>query len=139
MLIDIAEGNHHNLFDLYQNSEWTAQVRTTTSLRGRHGNYTLIVRAQDLGKPSFLVEEPLHICVADYNDHAPVFVAPPHNSTLRIPEVRFRREFCIRCLTIDFIKYLFYKCLCVINGSGCFVRDYNVFVTSVEDRISLIL
>lgn len=89
MLIDIAEGNHQNLFDLYQNSEWTAQVRTTTSLRGRHGNYTLIVRAQDLGKPSFLVEEPLHICVADYNDHAPVFVAPPHNSTLRIPEVRF--------------------------------------------------
>ncbi|XP_066258040.1 cadherin-23 isoform X2 [Euwallacea similis] len=86
VIIDIADGNRLDLFDLYQNTEWSAQIRTTKSLRGRHGNYTLTIRAQDLGKPGFYVEEPLHICVMDYNDHAPVFVAPPHNSTLRVPE-----------------------------------------------------
>ncbi|XP_066157175.1 cadherin-23 isoform X2 [Euwallacea fornicatus] len=86
VIIDIADGNRRDLFDLYQNSEWSAQIRTTKSLRGRHGNYTLTIRAQDLGKPSFYVEEPLHICVMDYNDHTPVFIAPPHNSTLRVPE-----------------------------------------------------
>uniref|UniRef100_A0AAR5PBK0 Cadherin domain-containing protein n=1 Tax=Dendroctonus ponderosae TaxID=77166 RepID=A0AAR5PBK0_DENPD len=86
VIIDIADGNQQDLFDLNQINEWAAQVRTTRSLKRRHGNYTLIIRAQDLGEPSFLVEAPLHICVMDYNDHAPVFVSPPHNSTLRVPE-----------------------------------------------------
>lgn len=72
---------------MQQINEWSADVKTTTSLRGRHGNYTLIMRAQDLGMPSHLVEELIRICVTDYNDHPPMFVSPPHNSTLRIPEV----------------------------------------------------
>ncbi|XP_023311794.1 cadherin-23 [Anoplophora glabripennis] len=86
VIIDIADGNQKNLFDLEQINEWSADIKTTTSLRGRHGNYTLVMRAQDLGMPSHLVEEPIRICVTDYNDHPPVFVSPPHNSTLRIPE-----------------------------------------------------
>ncbi|KAJ8911026.1 hypothetical protein NQ315_016595 [Exocentrus adspersus] len=86
VIIDIADGNLENLFHLEQNNEWSADIKTTTSLRGRHGNYTLIMRAQDLGMPSHLVEELVRICVTDYNDHPPVFVSPPHNSTLRIPE-----------------------------------------------------
>ncbi|CAG9764226.1 unnamed protein product [Ceutorhynchus assimilis] len=44
------------------------------------------MRAQDLGTPSFVTEEPVHICVMDVNDHAPVFVSPSPNSTLRVPE-----------------------------------------------------
>ena len=87
MIIDISDGNQKNFFALQQISEWTAELRTTTSLRGRHGNYTLSIRAQDLGTPSHLVEEPIHICVTDFNDHPPLFVSPPHNSTLRVPEV----------------------------------------------------
>lgn len=63
------------------------EIITTTSLRGKHGNYTLLMRAQDLGMPSLLIEEPLKICVSDYNDHPPVFVSPPPNSTLKVPEV----------------------------------------------------
>jgi hypothetical protein len=46
-----------------------------------------MMRAQDLGTPSHLVEEPIHICVIDFNDHPPMFISPPHNSTLRVPEV----------------------------------------------------
>nr|XP_023023050.1 cadherin-23 [Leptinotarsa decemlineata] len=86
VIIDIADGNEQNLFGLQLVSEWSVDIRTTTSLRGRHGNYTLIMRAQDLGMPSLLVEEPLRICVTDYNDHAPIFVSPPPNSTLKVPE-----------------------------------------------------
>lgn len=70
-----------------QTNEWTAEVRSVKSLRGKHGNYTVVLRAQDLGTPSHLIESELHVCVTDYNDHAPVFISPPHNSTLRVPEV----------------------------------------------------
>ncbi|XP_060525001.1 cadherin-23 isoform X2 [Cylas formicarius] len=86
VIIDIADGNQDNLFEVDQISDWSAEVRPVSSLRGLHGDYTLTIRAQDLGTPSFLVEKPLKICVADYNDHPPVFVSPPHNSTLRVPE-----------------------------------------------------
>ncbi|XP_030761227.1 cadherin-23-like, partial [Sitophilus oryzae] len=86
VIIDISDGNTEDLFELYQVSEWSSQIRTRSSLRGRHGNYTLILRAQDLGNPSLLTEEAVRICVMDYNDHPPVFVSPPHNSTLRVPE-----------------------------------------------------
>ncbi|CAH0553770.1 unnamed protein product [Brassicogethes aeneus] len=86
VIIDISDGNQIDVFALEQISDWSAEIRTTNSLRGRHGNYTLLVRAQDLGTPSHLVEAPLRICVTDFNDHPPVFVSPPHNSTLRIPE-----------------------------------------------------
>ncbi|CAG9827600.1 unnamed protein product [Diabrotica balteata] len=86
VIIDIADGNQDNLFELQPINEWSVDIRTTTSLRGRHGNYTLIMRAQDLGIPSLLVEDTLRICVADYNDHPPIFISPPPNSTLKVPE-----------------------------------------------------
>uniref|UniRef100_A0A6P7FSK3 Cadherin-23 n=1 Tax=Diabrotica virgifera virgifera TaxID=50390 RepID=A0A6P7FSK3_DIAVI len=86
VIIDIADGNQHNLFELQPINEWSVDIRTTTSLRGRHGNYTLVMRAQDLGIPSLLVEDTLRICVADYNDHPPIFISPPPNSTLKVPE-----------------------------------------------------
>lgn len=85
--MDISSGNHLDLFALQQVNEWSGELRSLKSLRGRHGNYTLILRAQDLGTPSHLVEAALHICVTDFNDHAPEFITPPHNSTLRVPEV----------------------------------------------------
>ncbi|KAL1490790.1 hypothetical protein ABEB36_013427 [Hypothenemus hampei] len=86
VIIDIADGNQEDLFELHQVTDYSSQVRPSSSLKGRFGNYTLLIRAQDLGNPSFLVEEPLSICVTDYNDHPPKFLSPPHNSTLRVPE-----------------------------------------------------
>lgn len=88
IVIDIINGNNMELFTLQQISEGSAEIRAHKMLRGKHGNYTLLLRAQDLGTPSHSVEAPLHICVTDFNDHPPVFVSPPHNSTLRVPEVR---------------------------------------------------
>lgn len=85
VIMDIANGLS-DLFALTQSEALTAELRPTQSLRGRHGNYTIVVRAQDMGTPSLSTEAPLHVCVTDYNDHAPVFVSPPHNSTLRVPE-----------------------------------------------------
>lgn len=75
------------LFTLRQTGDLTAEISTTKSLRGKHGNYTLLLKAQDLGSPSHIIEKPIEICVTDFNDHPPVFISPPHNSTLRVPEV----------------------------------------------------
>ncbi|XP_057660172.1 cadherin-23 [Diorhabda carinulata] len=86
VIIDIVDGNLHNLFELQTISEWSVDIRTTTSLRGRHGNYTVVLKAQDMGIPSLSVEEAVRICVTDYNDHPPVFISPPPNSTLKVPE-----------------------------------------------------
>lgn len=86
--MDIANSNElEDLFVIIQINANTAEIRNVEPLRGRHGNYTVVLRAQDLGTPSHLVEADLNVCVTDYNDHAPVFVSPPHNSTLRVPEV----------------------------------------------------
>ncbi|XP_076254709.1 cadherin 88C [Rhynchophorus ferrugineus] len=87
VLLDIVEdANEEGLFEMVQISEWSAQIKAKRPLRGRHGTYPLVVRAQDLGSPSLLAEKTVRICVMDYNDHPPVFISPPHNSTLRIPE-----------------------------------------------------
>lgn len=92
VIIDIANGNDENLFQLTQINEWSADIRTVSSLRSKHGNYTLIIRAQDMGIPSLQTEESLKICVTDYNDHAPEFISPPFNSTLKVPEVNKRKR-----------------------------------------------
>lgn len=57
------------------------------TLKDRYGNYSLIMEASDLGEPQNKVREEMFICVTDYNDHAPFFVSPPQNVTIRIPEV----------------------------------------------------
>lgn len=33
-----------------------------------------------------MVEEPLHVCVLDFNDHPPIFSMPTQNTTIRVPE-----------------------------------------------------
>lgn len=76
------------LFSLHQISDSSSEIIVSKSLKGRHGNYTLIIQAEDLGFPPRSIEREVFICVTDFNDHPPVFVSPPHNTTLRIPEVR---------------------------------------------------
>lgn len=65
---------------------WNAQIYASRTLRNKFGNYSLTISTKDLGVPANMVHHTLEICVSDYNDHAPAFVRPLHNTTVRIPE-----------------------------------------------------
>ncbi|KAH9361060.1 hypothetical protein HPB48_002922 [Haemaphysalis longicornis] len=75
-----------NLFEVESLPDNTARVSTRFSLRGRVGNVTVALRAQDQGLPQRSSVQTFSVCVADVNDHSPVFVKPPQNHTIRIPE-----------------------------------------------------
>ncbi|XP_026315340.1 cadherin-23 [Hyposmocoma kahamanoa] len=64
----------------------TGRLYARQSLKDRFGNYTLLVEARDLGVPSNVAKGELRLCVTDYNDHAPVFMHPPQNVTIKVPE-----------------------------------------------------
>ncbi|KAL7302845.1 hypothetical protein TKK_0004077 [Trichogramma kaykai] len=85
-MIRILEGNERGYFTLEQTDYWTARLKAAESLRGRFGTYSLKVEIQDLGVPPNKVYAKLDVCVTDYNDNAPIFTSPPHNTTVRIPE-----------------------------------------------------
>uniref|UniRef100_A0A1B0B4Y0 Cadherin domain-containing protein n=1 Tax=Glossina palpalis gambiensis TaxID=67801 RepID=A0A1B0B4Y0_9MUSC len=82
----IAKGNTEELFELRQIDAWTADIYARFSLRNRYGNHSMLIRIHDLGVPSNYISKTLDICISDYNDHAPTFVQPLRNSTVRIPE-----------------------------------------------------
>lgn len=46
-----------------------------------------MISVRDLGEPPNVINKVLEICVTDFNDHPPVFISPPNNITIRIPEV----------------------------------------------------
>ncbi|XP_063618733.1 cadherin-23 [Cydia splendana] len=64
----------------------TGRLFAKQSLKDRFGNYSLTVEAKDLGTPPNVVRGELRLCVTDFNDHAPVFVHPPQNVTIKVPE-----------------------------------------------------
>lgn len=76
------------MFELEAVDAWSARLLSVSSLKGRYGNYSLTVQAVDLGTPQKSAIANLDICITDFNDNAPVFVSPPHNTTIRVPEVR---------------------------------------------------
>ncbi|KAH8267311.1 hypothetical protein KR018_005727 [Drosophila ironensis] len=82
----ITQGNKDGTFELRQVDPWNAQIFASKSLRNRYGNYSLTITTRDLGVPANIVHNTLDICVSDFNDHAPVFVRPLHNTTVRVPE-----------------------------------------------------
>ncbi|KAH8330723.1 hypothetical protein KR067_006821 [Drosophila pandora] len=82
----ITQGNRGGTFELRQVDAWNAHIFASQSLRNRYGNYSLTITTRDLGSPPNIVHSTLDICVSDFNDHAPVFVKPLHNTTVRIPE-----------------------------------------------------
>lgn len=67
----------------------TGRLFARQPLKDRFGNYTLVIEARDLGLPPNVVQGELHVCVTDYNDHAPIFVHPPQNVTIKVPEVSY--------------------------------------------------
>uniref|UniRef100_A0A0K2V387 Putative LOC100748423 [Bombus impatiens] n=1 Tax=Lepeophtheirus salmonis TaxID=72036 RepID=A0A0K2V387_LEPSM len=82
---DIKSGNDLDLFRLesFQNF---AKIYPNKPLKGHYGNYSLIVKVSDRGQPPNTNEASYNICVQDFNDNAPVFLHPPRNFTIRIPE-----------------------------------------------------
>ncbi|KAL1424749.1 hypothetical protein MTO96_019894 [Rhipicephalus appendiculatus] len=86
IVFTIQAGYQADLFEVESLPDNTARVSTRYSLRGRVGNATVALRAQDQGLPPRSSVQMFSICVADVNDHSPVFVKPPQNHTIRIPE-----------------------------------------------------
>ncbi|KAL0831494.1 hypothetical protein ABMA28_002291 [Loxostege sticticalis] len=84
----LVGGKGHELFRFEQvgGDANTGRLFARQSLKDRFGNYTLAVEARDLGIPPNIVRGELRLCVTDYNDHAPVFVHPPQNVTIKVPE-----------------------------------------------------
>ncbi|XP_030375877.1 cadherin-23 [Scaptodrosophila lebanonensis] len=82
----ITQGNKEGIFELKQLDHWTAHVYASQTLRNKFGNYSLTITVRDLGVPANVVRSTLDICISDFNDHAPVFVTPLHNTTVRMPE-----------------------------------------------------
>lgn len=72
---------------MIQRDHWNCDVFAKRSLHDYYGNYTLIVNARDLGTPQNNVETEIHISILDFNDHAPQFISPGNNVTIRVPEV----------------------------------------------------
>lgn len=87
---EIRGGSAADLFVLKQVDPWTANVYARTKLNRLYGNYSLNINVKDLGTPQKSVDMNLDICIQDYNDHAPYFVSPINNYTIRVPEVRLK-------------------------------------------------
>lgn len=85
---DIRGGTGADLFVLKQVDPWHANVYARSKLNKLYGNYSLNISVKDLGTPPKAIEVKLSICIQDYNDHAPYFVSPMNNYTIRVPEVR---------------------------------------------------
>lgn len=90
---EIIDGSGAEFFFLKQIDHLNAVVLANRPLNGLYGNYSLIIMAKDLGVPQNIVEKQLDICIQDFNDHAPVFVSPSNNFTIRVPEVRLKTIF----------------------------------------------
>lgn len=82
----IVEGNDADHFKIMQTDATSAVIYAKQFLQGKYGNYTLKIGVSDKGVPTNIVFGNLEICVADYNDHAPVFISPSTNTTIRVPE-----------------------------------------------------
>ncbi|XP_021707792.1 cadherin-23 isoform X2 [Aedes aegypti] len=82
-IIDVAGSD---IFFLRQKERGVAEIFSSRSLNNFYGNYSLLIMARDEGSPPNTVNEKIDICVLDFNDHAPEFVSPSSNITIRIPE-----------------------------------------------------
>ncbi|XP_065338722.1 cadherin-23 isoform X2 [Cloeon dipterum] len=86
MVFSIVGGNDFGLFNIENLDFSSAKITASKPLKTLYGNYTLIVRAQDLGIPPNDATTEVRVCVTDFNDNAPHFLTPPHNYTVIIPE-----------------------------------------------------
>ncbi|GAB0096475.1 Cadherin [Sergentomyia squamirostris] len=75
-----------DIFKIVKIDSWSAAIFAKHSLQGFYGNYSLTITARDLGSPANVVSQKMEVCISDFNDHAPIFVSPANNVTIRIPE-----------------------------------------------------
>lgn len=92
-------GEKTGLFTIASIDMKTAKIATKAPLIGRFGNYSLMVKAVDRGHPPQQSMQSYDVCVIDVNDNTPVFVSPPQNITIRIPEVCF-------CFPFNFLRFI---------------------------------
>lgn len=81
------------LFEVRMIEQTAAQIFAAKPLVGQYGNYSLQIQAQDRGFPPNSVMSHIDICVLDFNDHAPEFVSPSENVTIKVPEVCMRLHY----------------------------------------------
>ncbi|XP_059472366.1 cadherin-23 [Neocloeon triangulifer] len=86
MVFSIVGGNEQGLFEIENLDFSSAKITAGRTLKALYGNYTLSVKAQDLGMPPNEATTEVRICVTDFNDNAPRFLSPPHNYTVIVPE-----------------------------------------------------
>ncbi|GAB6026551.1 hypothetical protein CHUAL_012969 [Chamberlinius hualienensis] len=82
----IVSGNEKGLFGVMGVDFNSARIITHRSLKQQLGNHTLTIQVRDRGNPPRTSTDNLVICVQDFNDHAPRFVKPSQNHTIRIAE-----------------------------------------------------
>ena len=75
------------LFEIRNIEKTAAEIFAAKPLVAQYGNYSLQIQAQDRGFPPNSVLSHINICVLDFNDHAPEFVSPSENVTIKVPEV----------------------------------------------------
>lgn len=86
ILFSIEGGNEKGLFEIRNIEKTAAEIFAAKPLVGQYGNYSLQIQAQDRGFPPNSVLSHVNICVLDFNDHAPEFVSPSENVTIKVPE-----------------------------------------------------
>ncbi|XP_053680882.1 cadherin-23 [Anopheles nili] len=81
---DISDAS--GIFYVQQVSAQYAEIYSRGPLKNLHGNYTLELIVSDLGSVPNTARAMVGICVTDFNDHAPVFVVPSGNTTVKVFE-----------------------------------------------------
>ncbi|XP_052863308.1 cadherin-23 [Anopheles cruzii] len=74
------------IFYIQQTAAQSAEIYARGPLKNLCGNYSLDVIVSDLGAVPNSARDTIEICVADFNDHAPVFVVPSGNTTVKVFE-----------------------------------------------------
>jgi hypothetical protein len=99
------------LFAISSLDHTSARITAALPLRALYGNYSLVIRASDLGSPPNSAVDTVKICVTDFNDHPPRFVSPPANLTIiRVPEVHVSSIVAMKKNTI-YLGGKYYKCV----------------------------
>lgn len=83
---EVKGGTGADYFTMKQIDPWNANIYARGKLNKKYGNYSLNIHAKDMGTPTRSVDIKLDICVQDYNDHAPKFISPMNNYTIRVAE-----------------------------------------------------
>lgn len=109
---DLSSSSSHSINNEHSNnvsSSYTQQpmkLVVVQSLKGRVGNYSVLVRATDFGEPVALSSlKAINVCILDVNDHAPIFTSPTsltnNRTIIRLMENSTLNSFVVRVEAVD--------------------------------------